>query len=64
MFEKYFEPILEKQEEVDYVKARERADFFMDNFEFIKEEEIVKIDPKRIKDNVPIFISPGWGRCV
>lgn len=61
MFEKYFEPILEKQEEADYVKARERADFFMDNFEFIKEEEIVKIDPKRIKDNVPIFISPGWG---
>jgi len=55
MFEKYFEPILEKQEEADYVKARERADFFMDNFEFIKEEEIVKREQKIIKEKMRIL---------
>ncbi|MFA5714279.1 MAG: alpha/beta hydrolase [Candidatus Paceibacterota bacterium] len=51
----------EKIEEKTYKKAREQADIFLDNFEFSKDEEIVKVNSEKAKDEVPVFFSPGWG---
>lgn len=50
----------EKERNV-YKKAREQADVFLENIDFAKDEEIVEINPDNPKDNVPVFISPGWG---
>lgn len=44
-----------------YEKGRRRADVFLENFEFVKKENIVEINPEQEKDNVPVFFAPGWG---
>ncbi|MFA5368527.1 MAG: alpha/beta fold hydrolase [Candidatus Paceibacterota bacterium] len=51
-----------QEQEVDiYRKAREEADVFLKNIEFIKKEEIIEVIPEEIKEETPVFVSPGWG---
>jgi len=64
MFEKYIEPVaVENKSETEegFEKARDKTDFFLNNFEFAKEEEIIRINSEKVKDQVPVFFSPGWG---
>lgn len=51
----------EKTEEKTYEEARKQADIFLDNFEFVKDEEIIRVNSEKAKDEVPVFFSPGWG---
>jgi hypothetical protein len=44
-----------------YEKARSEADILLEKNDFVGEENIAEIEPKEIKDDVPIFVSPGWG---
>ncbi|HNP79783.1 MAG TPA: alpha/beta hydrolase [Candidatus Pacearchaeota archaeon] len=61
-FERFnFENTIEKEEENTYKKARKQADILLENIDFAKDEEIVEINPEKPKDDVPVFISPGWG---
>lgn len=60
-FERFdFENTIEKEEDI-YKKARQEADVFLENIDFTKDEEIVEINPEEPKDDVPVFVCPGWG---
>ena len=60
-FEQPPEQEIEKEESNIYQNTRERLDYFLNNCEFVKEEEIIEINPEKIKDETPVFFSPGWG---
>ncbi len=51
----------EETEKNIYKKARKHANLFLKNIDFAKDEEIVEINPENLKDNIPVFVSPGWG---
>ncbi len=48
-------------DEENYEKARSEADILLEKYDFIENKDIKEINPENIKDNVPIFVSPGWG---
>lgn len=50
-----------QEKENIYKKAKTRADIFLKNIDFTKDKQITQINPERLKDNIPIFVSPGWG---
>lgn len=52
------ENISEKEE---YGKARSEAEFLLEKYRFTEDKEIVEINPEKSKDDVPVFVSPGWG---
>ncbi len=62
MFEQYIEEEnTEEQIKDPYSSAREEADLMLDKFDFVKKEDIIQIEPEKLKDEVPVFVSSGWG---
>lgn len=62
MFEQYIEEEnVEEKPKDPYSAAREEADVMLQKFEFVKKEDIVQVEPEKLKDEVPVFVSPGWG---
>ncbi|MFA5009047.1 MAG: alpha/beta hydrolase [Candidatus Paceibacterota bacterium] len=47
--------------EIKEAFTREQADVFLENIDFVKDEEIFEINPENPKDEIPVFFSPGWG---
>lgn len=61
-----FEELIPEEENIEkegepLKTAREQADDYLENFEFVKEEEIIRINPENPKSEMPVFFSPGWG---
>lgn len=52
-----FEEVPEEKKDT----ARERADSYLENFEFVNKDEIIQINPENPVDETPVFFSPGWG---
>jgi pimeloyl-ACP methyl ester carboxylesterase len=50
----------EEKEDI-YKQARERADFCLENFNLVNKEDIIEINPEKVKDETPVLFSPGWG---
>ncbi|MFZ3057815.1 MAG: alpha/beta hydrolase [Minisyncoccales bacterium] len=48
-------------EKGNYEKARSEADVLLEKYDFIKNEDIKEINPEKVKDEMPVFVSPGWG---
>ncbi|MDD4409720.1 MAG: hypothetical protein PHW52_03675 [Candidatus Pacebacteria bacterium] len=44
-----------------YKIAREDAEFLLDKFEYFDEGDVMEISPEVITEDVPVFVSPGWG---
>lgn len=57
-----FEKIYNKEGEVgQFDQIRKNTDFLLKKFEFIDDKDVIKINSEKEKDNLPVFISPGWG---
>ena len=44
-----------------YEKARSEADILLEKYDFVEDRDITEINPEKSKDDVPVFVSPGWG---
>lgn len=60
---KFFDFFFNKNRKFDeaYEKARSEAEILLEKYDFIEEDNIVEINPVKPKEDVPIFVSPGWG---
>lgn len=47
--------------EENYEKARGEADILLEKYDFIENKNIKEINPENSKDDIPVFVSPGWG---
>lgn len=44
-----------------YDLIRRNAEDLLEKFDFFDEKDVVEINPEKIKEEVPVFVSPGWG---
>jgi len=44
-----------------YEKARSEAEVLLGKYDFVEDRDITEINPEKSKDDVPVFVSPGWG---
>lgn len=44
-----------------YEKARSEAEVLLEKYDFVENKDIEEINPEKSKDDVPVFVSPGWG---
>jgi hypothetical protein len=51
----------ENNEENFYENVRKQTDILLEEVDFIKKEEIIEINPEKPKDDIPVFVFPGWG---